>query len=138
MKKLPFRATLLLLLVLTFVAWNALRLWTALAWRDVLNEFSAQPTPMTAAVSGAIWMISGIILAWGVSQKKRWATKALFGVAAGYTVWYWSERFVWQNPHPNWQFAVVVNLALVVFILFATKPRSKEAYEQNIENQKTK
>ncbi len=43
MSKPPFRVTLLLWLVLFLTAWNALRLWTALAWHNVLNEFSAQP-----------------------------------------------------------------------------------------------
>jgi hypothetical protein len=130
-----FRVTLLLWLVLFLTAWNALRLWTAIAWHNVLNEFSAQPTTITA-ISGAIWMLTGIILLWSIWQKKAWAAKLLLGVAAGYTVWYWCERLFWQNPHPNWPFAVIVNLVLIFFILFTTKTLTREAHERKIENPK--
>ncbi len=136
MNKLPFRVTLLYWLVLTITAWNGLRLWTALAWRNTLNEFSTQPTATIIAISGAVWMIIGIILIWSIWQKKAWSAKLLLGAAAGYTVWYWSERFIWQNPHPNWLFAVIVNLALLIFILFTAKLLTREAHERNNENPK--
>src|SRR3990172_8559710 len=115
MNKPPFRVTLLLLLVLFLTVWNGLRLWTAIAWHNVLNEFSAQPISTITAVSGAIWMMIGIILLWSIGQKKTWAAKLLLGTSAGYTVWYWSERLIWQNPHPNWPFAVIVNLVVLIF-----------------------
>jgi len=137
MNKLPARVTLLLLLVLSLTTWNGLRLWTSLAWRDVLNEFSVRPSPAVTAIIGAIWVITGITLAWSILQKKAWAAKLLLGAAAGYTVWYWSERFIWQNPHPNWTFALIVNLTILVFILFNIKILSREAYEQKFENPKT-
>jgi hypothetical protein len=136
MKKLPFRVTLLYWLVLTISAWNGLRLWTALAWHRILDEFSAQPTSTITAVSGAVWLITGIILLWSISQEKAWAAKMLLGVAAGYSLWYWSERLIWQAPHPNWLFAVIVNLGLIIFILFASKSLSREAHERNNENPK--
>jgi len=132
MNKLSFRVTLLLWLVLSLTAWNALRLWTAIAWHNALNEFSAQPTTITA-ISGAFWMTTGIILLWSIGQKKAWAAKLLLGASAGCTVWYWGERFIWQNPHPNWLFAVIVNLALLVFILFTTKLLTREAHERKNE-----
>jgi hypothetical protein len=134
MKKPPFRVTLLHLLVLTLSAWNGLRLWTALAWRDVLTEYSASPSPIIIAASGAIWMITGFILFWSILQKKAWAGKLLIGSTAGYSVWYWSERLVWQNPHPNWFFAVIVNLAGIAFILLNVKSLSREAHERKNEH----
>ena len=133
MSKHPFRVTLLLWLVLILTTWNALRLWTAIAWHNMLNKFSAQPTTIIA-VSGAFWMFTGIVLLWSIWQKKAWAAKLLIGASAGYTVWYWSERLVWESPHPNWLFAVIVNLVLLVFILFVTKSLTREAHEQKIEN----
>ena len=134
MIKLPLRVTLLLLMVLSLTTWNALRLWTSLNWQNILNEFSARPSPTVTALSGGIWAATGIFLVWSILQKKAWAGKLLLGAAAGYTVWYWFERLVWQNPHPNWIFAVIVNLAAIIFILFNIKTLSREAYEQKIEN----
>jgi hypothetical protein len=136
MNKLPFRVTLLYWLVLTISAWNGLRLWTALAWHNILNEFSAQPAPIIIAVSSAAWLCIGAILLWSIWQEKAWAAKMLLGVAAGYSVWYWSERLIWQNPHPNWLFAVIVNLGLIIFILFTTKSLTREAHERKNENPK--
>jgi uncharacterized membrane protein len=136
MNKIPFRVTLLYILVLTLSAWNGLRLWTALAWHNVLDEFSAQPAATVIAVSGAVWLVTGAILIWSIWQEKAWAAKMLLGVTAGYSVWYWSERLIWQIPHPNWLFAVIVNLALIVFILFAAKRLTREAYERQNENPK--
>jgi hypothetical protein len=123
-------------LVLTISAWNALRLWTALAWRNVLVEFSTQPTPTIIALSSAIWIVTGVILVWSIWQKKAWSVKMLLGASTGYNVWYWIERLVWQNPHPNWLFAVIVNLALLVFILFTAKLLTREAHERKNENPK--
>ena len=137
MSKQPFRVTLLLWLVLTLTTWNFIRFWTALEWREVLNEFSSQPTSTVLTASGAVWMVTGIFILWSIWQRKAWAAKLLLGASAGYTVWYWSERIIWQSPHPNWPFAVIVNLVLLGFILFATKSLSREAYEQKNENPKS-
>jgi hypothetical protein len=136
MNKPPFRVTLLYWLVLTLSAWNILRLWTALAWHNVLDEFSARPSSTSIALNSALWIVTGIILIWSLWQKKAWAAKLLIGASAGYSIWYWSERLVWQNPHPNWLFAVIVNLALLVFILFTTKLLTREAHERKNENPK--
>ncbi|CAG1004994.1 hypothetical protein ANAEL_03287 [Anaerolineales bacterium] len=134
MDKPPFRVTLLTWLVLIMSAWNGLRLWTALAWQDVLAEFRASPSPIVTAISGGVWMVVGIVLVWSIWQKKPWTVNLLVGVAAGYSAWYWIERLVWQNPHPNWLFAVIVNLAGIVFILFNARLLSREAHERKIEN----
>jgi len=136
MNRPPFRVTLLYWLVLTITAWNALRLWTALAWRNVLDEFSAQPASTVIAASGTAWIVIGVILFWSIWQKKAWAVKLLLGASTGYSLWYWSERLILQNPHPNWLFAVIVNLALLVFILFTAKSLTREAHERKNENPK--
>ena len=136
MNKLPFRVTLLLWLVFSLTVWNTLRAWTSLAWRDVLIEYSTQPVSAIITISGVIWQIVGILLLWSIWQNKAWATRLLLRAAAGYTVWYWSERLFFQNPHPNWLFAVIVNLAILIFILFTTKSLAREAYERKIENPK--
>ncbi len=136
MTKPSFRETLLIWLVLTFTAWNALRAWTSFSWRNVLSEYSPQPGPAIITVSSMIWLIVGLVLIWSIWQNKAWAWKLLFGAAAGYTVWFWSERLIWQNPHPNWLFAVIVNLAIIIFILFIMKSLMREAYERKNENPK--
>ena len=134
MKIAPNRVTLLYVLVLTLSAWNGLRLWTALAWHDAMAEFSTSPPPAITTISGLTWMILGLFLTWSIWQRKSWTEKLLLGAAAGYSLWYWCERVLWQNPRPNWLFAVTVNLAAIAFILSNVKTLSREAYERKNEN----
>lgn len=134
MSKLPLSATLCVWLVLMVTAWNGLRLWTALAWQKTLVEFSTNPGPVYVAVSGAVWVVVGLTLAWSLMLGKARAGKMLVAAATGYTVWYWSERLIWPAPHPNWPFAIAVNLILLVFIFFTNKSLTREAYERKNQN----
>jgi hypothetical protein len=128
--KLTFRTILLLCLALLFTAWNLLRAWTAFAWQDLLKEFSSQPAGWLIMLSGTIWAIAGLLLIWSLWQGKAWARKMLLGVAAGYSVWYWGGRLFWQIPRPNWPFAVILNLVLIIFIIWITKSPLREAHER--------
>jgi multisubunit Na+/H+ antiporter MnhE subunit len=134
MSRPPFRVTLLLALVLFIFVWNILRVWTALAWWDALNEFAAQPNSLLIIISGGVWVCASLFLMWAVLQRKIWSDKLLITLSIAYTLWYWFEKFVWGNPQRNWLFAVMINLVLFVFILFATKSLSREAYERKFEN----
>jgi hypothetical protein len=136
MSKPPFRVTLLLALVLSITIWNFLRLWTALAWRATLIKYAGAQITTVTAVSGGIWFLAGLALAWSVLRRSPWSAKMLVGAAAAYSIWYWCERLIWQNPRQNLLFAVIVNLVLFIFTLFATKSLSREAYERKIENPK--
>ena len=131
-RTIPVTLTLLMVLILT--SWNALRAWTSIAWRDVLTEFSTSISPQISAAVGTLWFIIGVILIWSIWQKKVWSAKMLLGAAAGYSVWYWSERLIWQNPRPNVVFAVTVHFACFILIYFTSKSLSREAYERNTEN----
>lgn len=132
--KRPFPVTLSIWLVLILASWNALRAWTSIAWQDVLTEFSVRMPPTLSAFASTFWLIIGISILIGIWQKKAWSKNLLLGAAAGYTLWYWSERLIWQNPRPNILFAVIVNLACFIVIYFGSKSLSREAYERNTEN----
>ena len=132
--KRPFPVTLTIWLVLMLAIWNLLRAWTSIAWQGILTEYAVRMPPNVSAIVGALWFIIGAILVWGIWQEKAWGAKLLPGAAAGYSVWYWSERLIWQNPHPNVQFAIVANLACLILIYFTLKSLSREAYERNTEN----
>lgn len=123
--KRPISVTLALGAVLMTTTWNLLRAWTSIAWSGVLTEFSVRPPPLAGAFIGIGWTAAGCIVGWGIWREKAWAGKTLLGAAAGYTVWYWGERIVFQEPRPNLWFAVIVNLALLVLVFFATRSLSK-------------
>jgi hypothetical protein len=130
MPRFPFRVTLLLWLVLIHTAVNILRLWTGLAWSDVLSEFESVPGPAVVVLFSVVFVLLGIALIWGLWQAKAWTKYLLIGTAAGSTAWFWSERFVHPEAHLNSFFAVIVNLIVLIFILFASRSLTREAYER--------
>jgi len=136
MSRLPFRVTLLLWLVLILTVWNVIRLWTSLSWREVLVEYAARPDPVLAGLVAAIWVMIGSLIIWGIWQNKPWTVKLLLGAAVTYSAWYWIERLIWQSARPNWPFAVILNLMVLIFTIFAAKPLSREAYDRKSPNQK--
>ena len=121
-------------MVLTTILWNAIRVWTAISWHNILIEFSVSISTAASAVLGGFWVIIFCILYWSIRQKKSWAGKMLLSTAASYTFLFWSERLFFQNPRPNTVFAVIVNLGLLITVYFAYKSLSREAYERKIEN----
>jgi len=135
-KRALFGVTPLLWLVLLLTIWNGIRLWTAIAWHNILNEFAARPGPVYIAVSGAFWFTIGLFVFWSLWQGKIWTKKLLLGAAAGYTVWYWSDRLYFQTNRANWPFIVVLNIILLAYVFIVTRSNffQREAYEQESEN----
>ena len=125
------------MLVFWFAAWNGLRLGEALSFWKTLEEYGAYP--LYIAMSGGVWLITGLFLVRGLWQGKAWGRLAALGGAAGYASWYWFDRLVLQKPHANWPFAMIatiVFLLLILFILFSRGTRQffqKDAYERKSE-----
>jgi hypothetical protein len=128
------RATPLLSVVLMLMAWNVIRIWTAIAWYDVLQEFAPRPGAVYTATSGAVWLAVGIYLLWCLWQDKAWAAQTLLGAAAAYSAWYWTDRLVLQGPRSNWAFALLVNLVLLAYVILMTIPHlpSKAAIQRDL------
>ena len=133
MPKQPFRVTILLTLVLLFTIWNALRAWTAFSWRNVLAEFSG--APLYIGVSGLIWLGIGIWLLLSLWWHVAYARVLLLASATSYMIWVWIGRLFFQTPRENWPFALILNLVLLSFVLFASNFWKREAHERKSEDQ---
>ncbi|MFZ5879710.1 MAG: hypothetical protein ACOY0R_10090 [Chloroflexota bacterium] len=119
---LPFRVTLLAWLVLSLTVWNGFRLWTAIAWRDVLGEFASRPGALYIGATGLFWMLLGWLDLWAILRAKSWWTPRLLAAsAAGYTAWYWADRLLLQTGRDNWPFTLIVNLLLLGWTWFALR-----------------
>ncbi len=109
----PTSVTLLALFSLALALWNGLRLVQAISFWNIIIEYEGKPGPLYLAISGGLWFIAGLSIAWGLWQRKTWAWfAAVFGFG-GYGSWYWFDRLFLQEPHSNWPFA----LASTVFFL---------------------
>lgn len=60
-------------------------------------------------------MVSMLLL-WGMWQAKGWIRYALLGAGAGFTVWYWSDRLLFQMSSDNWLFALLANILLLIVL----------------------
>ena len=124
------RVTLLLWLVLSLTVMNMLRLWTALSWRIVLDEFGTRPGLAISLTGSSTFSVIGLVLVCGIWQKKTWTAGLVAASGTGYTIWYWTERFLFQEPRSNIPFAVSLNLVLLLFIYSTSIYLAKEAHER--------
>jgi hypothetical protein len=120
--------------VLTLTAWNAVRVWTAFAWREALAEFAPQPGPLYIGISGAVWVLVGLSVLWALEWRRAWRLRLLVGAASAYTLWYWSDRLILQTWRDNWPFTLTVNVLLLLLVFITTTYLKREAYERKSEN----
>ena len=133
MTKRPVRVISLAIMLVFVAAWNGLRLGQTIFFWKTLQAYGAHP--LYIAISGAVWLITGLLLAWGFWLGKAWGWAAVLAGTAAYTAWYWFDRLVLQQPHANWPFVLVANgvfLLIIFTILFSRRTRlffKRDAYE---------
>jgi hypothetical protein len=100
----------LAILALCITAWNGLRLIEAgFFWRGLV-EYTA--SPFYIAISGLFWLLTALILAYGIWLGKPWAwVGTIFGMLI-YFIWYWFDRIFMQSPHSNWPYALIFSILL--------------------------
>jgi hypothetical protein len=125
--------SILVIFVLLLAAWNGLRLGETIFFWKTLEGYGARP--LYIALTGAVWLIAGFLLARGLWLGKAWGWAAAIGGTIGYTTWYWFDRLIMQEPHANWPFVLIVNIVflLIIFmILFSPTTRhffKRDAHE---------
>ena len=114
--KRPLSVTILLWLVLSLTAWSGLRLYTSIQWWSTLIEFASPPGPWYITISAAVWLTVSLFLLWGMWQAEDWIRYALLGAGAGFTVWFWSDRFLYQPSNTNGLFVLLINILLLIIL----------------------
>jgi len=127
----PTGVTFLVLFVLELALWNGLRLLQAIVFWSLLKEYHAELGPLYSAISGGVWLLAGLSIAWGLLQGKSWSWFVAFGIAAGYGSWYWVDRLVVQTPRANWLFSLALTILLEgCFALFLFNPKTRAYYKK--------
>ena len=136
-QKRPFGVTLLLWLVLLLSAWGAVRLVAALTWWDVLVQYDARLSPLYLSITGAGWIVAGLVLLWSIWTGKPWSRQAIPLSVFLWLVQYWIERLFFQAPRANLAFMIGLSLSVLAVTLIATFNRKtrnfllkSEAHEQ--------
>jgi len=115
MKKRPFRVICLALIAVFGSAWNALRLGEAIFFWRTLDKYGGHPLYIT--ISAAVWIIAGLLIAWGLWLGKVWGWAAALAGIVGYTAWYWFDRLVIQEPPASRLFVLIVNIIFLLILL---------------------
>lgn len=126
--KRPFSVTILLWLVLSLTVWSSLRLVAAIRWWDVLLDYMSGPGPFYLLASALFWSFLSLFLLWGLWQRKTWARFGVLAVGAGFAVWYWSDRLLFQLQRPNWPFSIGATIVLLVIVIVCVFIPSTQRY----------
>ncbi len=125
--RLPLRITLLLVLVLSITALNAVRLFTSIAWSSTLASYLPTWLVLYIGLSGAIWTSAGLFMLWSFWRGARYSRLAFLAGATAYAAWSWADRlFVQVGPGANWRFALAATVVLLSFVAFVVlNPRTQ-------------
>ncbi len=128
----PFSLTVILILWLLLACAGGLRLVGAVANWGLLLELGVQPGPVYLAVSGGVFGLLGLLLAWGFWKGFPWAGLAGRVAAFFYPLAYWLERLAFsRSPEAwsNWPFAAGVTLLWLAFAWWTlSRPSSRRFF----------
>ncbi len=118
-------ATFLQVVVLFITAWGGLRLgaaWRGAAW---LQALPLDVPWLYLAVSGAAWLVAGLMTWMMLLTSHRWAAAATAATVTLFSAFWWLDRYVLaQNAvfRQNERFALVLTAVIVVAVLVLTSP----------------
>jgi hypothetical protein len=130
--KLPVLVTILVFIVLTYTALNAVRFVAALQDWETLTMLGVSPSPLYIVLTGLFWSVTGLGLNFGLlagHPKAKLAAQVIVPLYAGY---YWFERLALQNAvaRENMPFALVATFLVVFYtIITLNLPISEEYFK---------
>jgi hypothetical protein len=135
-QKRPYGVTLLLWLVLSLSAWGAVRLFAALRWWNVLDEFGARLSPLYLSIMGAGWLVVGIVLLWGLFNDKPWTRLAIPLSVFIWVLEYWIERIFFEASRANFWFALIASILLFIIVFISVfNQRTKRFFIRSEEHE---
>ena len=130
----PTSVTLYALAVLTFAAFYLVRFYNALAQWEYLEDLLSF-SPAYLAVTGLVWGLAGLLLAWSLWFGWQEAQNLFWFVFLGYGIYFWLDRlFMPGDPERNannlfWIGSFVV-VAVLSFWMLRRQP-SKAFFVRN-------
>ena len=129
----PFGVTLLVFGVLIIAGINLYRCVQALLQWRFLSELL--PTlPLYQVLSGIVWGLAGIPMAWGLWRGARWATRILPYASLAYTIYAWIDRLLLRRGLEVYDlpFSIGTTVVLLASIfLILSRPRVKSFFREN-------
>ena len=134
-KTAPFFVTLLGLMALTLMLFNAVRFITALLeWRLIFTYMSL-PMPLYIASTGLLWVLCWFLVYWGTERGKKWTPFLTTVVSFSYIIYFWVDRLLFQSNvgRDNTKFALVMTFVFSLFVIIAlVLPKSRAYFDEKI------
>jgi uncharacterized membrane protein (DUF2068 family) len=128
----PVLLTLFSLLFLGIGFWNGLRIVNGIGYSSVFQEYQVDVQPIYLILTGALWLVVGLIACWGLWKVKSWAWYLSIISIVCYDSWYWFDRLVIQTPHSNWLFALAVTIIIAgLFLLYFFNPKTRDRFRKH-------
>lgn len=129
----PFSVTLLAFGVLIIAGINLYRCVQALLQWRFLAELL--PTlPLYQVLSGIVWGLAGIPMAWGLWRGARWSARLMPYASVTYTIYVWIDRLLLRRGLEGYDlpFAIGTTVILLAFILLTlSRPKVKSFFREN-------
>ena len=131
----PFSVTLLIILGLSIVGFNLVRLIQTLSqWTFLLTLRSYLPAYL--ALSAIVWGSVGLTVVWGLWKGKPWAPNAVRVAYVVFLIYYWLDALLVSNQasrgsNPAFIICLQIIFLGLIFGIFAS-PATKKYYRRNL------
>jgi hypothetical protein len=136
----PFSVTLLAVGVIIIGALSLARFGLALRYWEYLDTLTTV-SPWYLALSGLVWGLAGLPLAWGLLRGKAWSPRLMRAMALTYATYFWLDQ-VFLQDHPlsaaeggarlllpgNWTFEAGLTVVLLAFTVWTLNRRATQLY----------
>jgi hypothetical protein len=103
-----------------------------LQWRFLAELLLA--LPLYQVLSGIVWGLAGIPIAWGLWRGVRWAARLVPYTSVTYTIYAWIDRLLLRRGLEPYDlpFAIGITVILLAFVfLILSRPKVKSFFREN-------
>lgn len=136
----PFSVTLLAVGVIIISVLSLTRFGLALRYWNYLDKMTSA-SPWYLALSGLLWGLASIPLAWGLLRGIEWAPRLMQAMTLTYAAYFWLDQLFLQD-HPltgaeggaklllpgNWTFEAGVTIVLLAYTVWTLKRHTTQLY----------
>lgn len=118
--KRPVSVTILIIVVLLTGGLHLLRFIQSIKNWEFLEQLLPF-SPLYFILSGLVWIFLCLIILFGITKRKSWTILVLIGAAAGYSIYFWVDRFLLADLKgriSNDIFTLILNIILLGILLF--------------------
>ncbi|KAA3644578.1 MAG: hypothetical protein DWQ07_14255 [Chloroflexi bacterium] len=129
--KRPLSVTWLALGVLSLSVLQFIRFGMSLANWEFLAQQALSVSPLYLALTGLLWALPSLVVAWSLWFRKRWADRAAIWGAVAFSIYYWLDRLLLgrsEAAESNMPFAIGMNIILLAIIVWVVQRARRRNY----------